>query len=414
MTSAPPKPRCWFFLSYAHSQPLPGREETDTDGNVRIFFRHLSAEVAKLTGAREGATVGFFAGLAEPGSDWRAVQGEMLAVADVFVALHSPNYFNRSWPMREREAFLQRLSTVLPAPEQRLRHVVPVLWVPLPPWEDTPEHGAALALGQGVPEYAENGLRALCMLRGYEPAYRRILERLARHIVDVARTSPVRPSAPMRLDDVRIERQAVRPAGDTEKPFLVSVLCPTLDHLPPGRSATPYGATRQRWRPFGAMRELPVADYAANTAERRGLPTRIIDSTQDGAVELFDSCPTLLLVDPWTLATPGGGDVLTLVAKHLHPWVVCLVVADRQDPEHAGRGADLSAEVTARLGRVGARQIVTVLDVDELAYRMPAIVESTRKEYLSTGMVFPPQGPHETRPTLRGRQDGPGTTGREN
>ncbi|WP_433076347.1 TIR-like protein FxsC [Dactylosporangium sp. CA-052675] len=407
MSPAPPQRRCWFFLSYAHSQPLPGREETDTDGNVRTLFGDLSAEVARLVGAEPGTRVGFFAALAEPGSDWKARQGEMLAQADVFVALYSPNYFNKSWPMRERAAFLQRLDAALPA-GQRQRHVMPVLWVPLPTWDDVPERGAALALGHGVPEYQENGLRALCMLKVYQPAYRRIVERLARQIVAVAGSSSLRPTPAVPIDEVRF----TPPAADGEKPFLVGVLAPTLEHLPPGRSPAAYGPNRQWWRPFAAMRELSLAEYAANAAERRGLPTRLIDSAVDDDVRLLDTCPALLLVDPWTFAAAGAGDILAPIVKHLHDWVTFMVVIDRHDPEHSGRGAELYGEVTARLGRIGARRITAVQDLDELAYRLPAIVDGTRKEYLSTGEVFPPSGPRQEPPRLNGRPD-PGTSGND-
>jgi FxsC-like protein len=211
----------------------------------------------------------------------------------------------------------------------------------------------------------------------------------------------------VRIDESRHEH----PPG--EKPFLVGVLAPTLDNLPPGRSPASYGTDRRWWRPFGSMRELSLAEYAADAAERRGLPTRLIDSTEGGDIGLLDACPAVLLVDPWMIVAPDGADFLAPLVKHLHQWVTFVVIVDRRDPQHAERGEKLYDEVSTRLGRIGARRVSTVRDVDELARRMPGIVDSTRREYLSSGEVHPPKGTPERRPTLLERRENPSTSRNE-
>jgi FxsC-like protein len=275
----------------------------------------------------------------------------------------------------------------------------------LPPWADRPEIREALVLGQGIPEYAENGLRALCMLRAYRDQYARVLGRLAERIVHLAERSPLGPSEAPGLDQVAAE--AVDDAAAGETPFVVAVASPSRSDLPPWRSAASYGRHSTGWRPFAGEQALPVAEYAANTAERLGFHARVIDYRDDSG--LFARSPAVLLIDPWVAAGDGGLPDLQAATVDLPAWVIPLLVADPEDPQYAQRGARLTGQVLAMLGAAGVQRGQQATGMKEFVEIMPRLITDARRQYLRTGPVFPPAGPGgpaAERPSLRGR---PGT-----
>ncbi|MEU8242562.1 TIR-like protein FxsC [Actinoplanes missouriensis] len=355
-----------FFLSYAHSAPLTtsGRRDTDTDVWVRRCFEDLSRAVADRTGA-EPADVGFADYLLEPGTDWKALITEQLARAAVFVPLYSPGYFNKSWPMRERAVFQDRLGRAFPGQPDRARaHIIEVLWIPLPAGDRMAEVSAALPLGAGIEEYAENGLRALGMLASYRHHYRRIIEKLAQQIVQVGAHSQLPPSRAVPIDEIAVPDT---PSPDT--PFVVAVL---------GGRGTP-------WKPYGGVLDPPVAEFAATVAERLGLPTRTVD--QSGDLKSLDDSPAVVLVEP------RREDRLGPLRGHLHRWVTPIVVTGAQDSGYN--------EVTAsRLEALGAARVYQVSDVGQLADLMPSAVSEARRHYLRRAAVHSRDA--AARPTLHG------------
>ncbi|SCF39773.1 TIR-like protein FxsC [Micromonospora mirobrigensis] len=380
-------PGTYFFLSYAHSAPPQGAR-TDTDVWVRRFFTDLSAAVAERARPTPGMRIGFFDQHIPVGADWKAALAEAISGAQVFVPLYSPGYFRRPWALGEQESFRARLAAAGAAGDPA-GHVAPVLWIPFPYGESGPELAAALERGRRIPGYAENGVRALCMLSAYADPYQDLLEGLARHIVDVAERHPLAPSRAPGLDEV------ARPVpGDPD--LVVAVLAPTRDRLPPGRAVGPYAGTGRSWRPFGDQQELPVAEYAASTAERLGLSARTVDF--DGAGELLDRRPAVLLIDPWLAAAPGAVGSLVGAVRGLRPWVVPLVVTDGDDPQDATR---LAEDVTDMLHNAGVPQVKQARSVTEFAGLIPALVTEARRQYLKHGPVteFPP--PPQPPPSLR-------------
>lgn len=383
----------YFFLSYAHTAPTSdGTRTDDVDVWVREFYYQLSHRVRELARPDPELDAGFFDDLLPAGSDWAAELTRALGLAEVFVPLYSPRYLSKAWPIREREAFQQRLSR---GPAVSRGHVVPVLWVPLPPWEEWPEVDDALALGSDVPEYTDNGLRALCMLTSYREQYVRMLTRLAGKIVDAAERSPVGPSHVPAFDVTTTE-----PELRTETPFVVAVSAPARSALPPLRAAGAYGTTGTLWRPFGAE-ALPIAEYVATVAERLGLPTRIVDL----GTGRFDSesGPGVLLIDPWTAASDDGAAMLRASISRLPKWVIPLVVIVADDPQFTERGAALGEQVVAMLAPGNVHRIHRIREVAELVALMPAIVVEARRQYLRNAVVFPPQGARSRRPRLAGQ-----------
>jgi FxsC-like protein len=399
-TVTAPRPT-YFFLSYAHSAPISPEAGADVDAWVSKFFDDLSGEVGERARPGSGLEIGFFDRQVPLGSDWKAVIAERLGAAEVFVPLYSPGYFIKSWPMRERESFLDRLpASAADGPDE---HVVPVLWTPLPPWEDRLEIRAALVLGEGVPEYAENGLRALCMLRAYRDQYTLVLGRLAERIVHLAERSPLGPSEAPGLDQVVAE--AVDEAAAGETPFVVAVSSPNRLDLPPWRSAASYGQDGTKWRPFAGGQALPAAEYAANTAERLGFHARVTDIRY--GTGLFARSPAVLLIDPWVAAGDGGLQGLLAATMDLPAWVIPLVVADPQDPQYAEREAMLTGQVLAMLVAAGVQRAQQATGMKEFVEIMPRLITDARRQYLRKGPVFPPAGPAgrpaAERPSLRGR-----------
>ncbi|MGA4726719.1 TIR-like protein FxsC [Micromonospora taraxaci] len=377
----------YFFLSYAHSAPPPGAR-ADADVWVGKFFADLTDEVRRQARPVAGMRIGFFDQQIPLGADWKAALAEALGDAEVFVPLYSPGYFSRPWALGEQESFRARLAAAGSA-RVATGHLVPVLWIPFPPWEAHPELDGALDLGRDVPEYADDGLRAFCMLAPYREQYELLLSRLASRIVHTAERRPLGPSRAPGLDEV------VRP-GTTDPDFVVAVLAPTRDHLPSDRDPAGYAASGRLWRPYGRRQELPAAEYAASTAERLGLSARTADFAQ--AAGLLGRRPAVLLVDPWIAAAPDGAEVLARMLHGLREWVVPLVVTDDDDSQDASRWA---TEVTQLLHDAGLPQVKRACTVPEFVDLMPALVTEARRQFLKYGPVVPFEPPPEPVPSLR-------------
>ncbi|MDQ7903252.1 TIR-like protein FxsC [Phytohabitans sp. ZYX-F-186] len=380
----------YFFLSYARAAPPTDNARTDTDTWVREFFRDLSQEVRQRARQQPGVEIGFLDLEVPPGSDSRAALAAALGAAQVFVPLYSPGYFGNSWSMREQESFRTRTAAA-GSPSDR---VIPVLWVPFPSWETKVEVERARELGTGIPEYAENGMRALRMLSYYDGPYQVVLERLAGRIVDLAERHPLAPSlAPDPHDDrLPVEREVA---------FEVTVLAPTKADLPPDRTGDSYGETSAQWRPFSTRQALPIAEDAASTAERLGLPTRIVSFTEAGGP--VAGRPAVLLIDPWVIAGSGGAQALRTVAQDLPDWVVPLIVVNEDDAQHTARGEGLADEAAAILFAADARRPERVGQVSEFVRIMPSLVAKARRQYLKNAPVFPSDG----KPTERARLTDP-------
>ncbi|MFF0369074.1 TIR-like protein FxsC [Micromonospora sp. NPDC005087] len=383
----------YFFLSYAHSAPPQGAQ-ADTDVWVGKFFADLTDEVTRQAKPVAGMRIGFFDQHIPLGADWKAALAEALGAAEVFVPLYSPGYFSRPWALGEQESFRARLAAAGPA-RAAAGHLTPVLWIPFPPWETHPELDGALDLGRDVPEYAENGLRALCMLASYRTQYELLLSRLAGRVVHTAERRPLGPSRAPGLDEV------TRPAP-ADPDFVVAVLAPTRDRLPADRDPAGYAASGRLWRPYGSRQELPAAEYAASTAERLGLSARTADFAQ--AAGLLDRRPAVLLVDPWIVTAPDALGTVEGLLHGLREWVVPLVVTDDDDAQDTARWA---TEVTELLHDAGLPQVKRACTMREFVDLMPALVTEARRQFLKHAPVvaFPPPEPV---PSLRDVPPNPG------
>ncbi|MET8232392.1 TIR-like protein FxsC [Micromonospora sp. NPDC005298] len=375
----------YFFLSYAHSVPPSGDR---VDVWVGRFFADLAEEVARQAQPTAGMRIGFSDQHIPLGADWKAALAEALGDAEVFVPLYSPGYFSRPWALGEQECFRARLAAAGPD-RVTAGHLVPVLWIPFPPWESHPEMDRALDLGRDVPEYAENGLRAFCMLASYRAQYELLLSRLAGRIVHTAERQPLGPSRAPGLDEV------VGPEP-TDPDFVVAVLAPTTGQLPTDRDPAGYASSGRLWRPYGHRQEVPAAEYAAGTAQRLGLSARTADFGQ--AAGLLDRRPAVLLVDPWIAATPNASHILAQALHGLPEWVVPLLVTDDDDTQDAGRW---STEVMELLHDAGLPQVKRACNLWEFVDLMPALVTEARRQFLRYGPVVSFEPQPEPVPSLR-------------
>jgi len=353
----------YFFLSYAHSVPVAMPNQSDSDYWVRRFFEDLGGAVGTRVGRHDPATVGFFDGLLEPGADFRRDLCEALGYAHVFVPLYSPGYFNNAWAVGELASFRSRLGRLGAA--RAARHVVPVVWIPLPPWETRPEIDEALALVGKSQDYAENGLRALCKLGAYRDAYEELVSALADRIVTVVQQSPLPHSAASPLTMQKVPAQ--NPA------LVVSTVSPARD---------PHA-----WRPFADEHALPIVDYVAATAQRLGLPTEVMGL--DDARRLAARRPCILLIE-------SGSDPRTVAAAvdGLPRWVLPLVVV----PGERG-SVDITA-TTGILHNTEFAEVDAVYGVDEFELNAPLLVTEARKQFLRYGPVVPPSGAATPRSSL--------------
>ncbi|MFJ8579495.1 TIR-like protein FxsC [Micromonospora sp. NPDC093277] len=388
----------YFFLSYAHSAPMLEDPRLDPDKWVKVFFDDLSAAIRGQVSAPDDRQVGFFDAQLSFGADWEETLTTALGNTQVFVPLYSPAYLRNSWPLGELEAFRRRLkaSTIV----EKYRHIVPVLWIPLPSWDQTAETREALELAGDVAGYAENGLRALCMLASYRPAYEEILGRIATEVTQIAQRYPLPPSVVPKVAEARHTSRA-------DAQFVVVVAAPTRAEVPADRAPGVYAERSEQWRPFGQDQALPAAKYVASTAERLGLATHITSFADAG--DVMARCPSVLLIDPWIVSDSAGEHDLALVLKRLPRWVIPLIVLNEGDPLTVAEGNRFADRVALMLQRANRPQAKRVTQLPEFVQIMPELVTEARRQYLKNAPVVPSDRPRVRRPQL-GRPEPSGST----
>lgn len=400
----------YFFLSYAHSAPLEGAEPEPTDSWVAAVFEDLSEAVRAAARLERQRPVGFFDGLLNANDSWKTRVTWELGGANVFVPLCSPKYFSMTVPGREWACFSSRLLD--DSPEDLRAHVVPVLWAPMAGAEGPRDLPEPLGLVPDVPEYAENGLRALKALKLSEQ-YERVVARLAERIVETARSRPLARSAPLPIDRLASAFQS----KGVEDDFVIAVAAPTAGTAPAGRTAAWYGESSTDWRPFGGPGGDPLAEYTLSVAERNGFNTSVV-SVQRAAAADAPPTPGIVLIDPWIAAAAsqggaggeGGESEPLLGLRRLFDrpqppeWMLPVLVLNGRDAESTAcqdtlvrRIARILEEVRAPSAGASAEDDV-VTDIDSFAKRMPGLVAEAERRYLRYGPDSPNDHSGEGRP----------------
>lgn len=404
----------YFFLSYAHTAPLADVPEP-VDYWVRSLFNDLCEAVRAAARLGSGVRVGFFDGELEAGADWKARIVEELGVAEVFVPLYSSRYFAMSWQGREWSCFTTRLTDE--PPEEPSDHIVPILWAPMFGASAPPLAPDALMpkIARGIPEYGENGLRALKALNIYGNRYDTIVSRLGDTIVRVARDRPLGKGLVPPLDQV----DSAFKRKNEDDGFVIVVAAPTRATAPLGRSGAWYGEDSTDWRPFGDRERLRLADYAVAVAERLNLSTSLL-SVGEAAEALGDS-PAVVLIDPWiTIESKGAEsdalrDLRRLFSSERRQWTAPLIVVSPEDAESEARRRQLVHRAERILGEVGApsaepawRVGGVVTSIDGFARAMPALVAEAERRYLRFSQHFPDDDSGARLPRFGGGSPAPG------
>jgi FxsC-like protein len=400
----PGRRRPYFFLSYAHSNPLAGFPKADPDRWVREFFGDLVAAVRRHASGRADLISGFFDQEIPAGSDWKGALSRALSAAEVFVPLYSVGYLTTSWPGREWACFRQRME--LAGVEDPGRRFVPVLWTPLTESQNPPGLSEALALVADQLDYAENGLRALLKIRPYHHSYQTVVNLLAQRIVVLAEESPVPPSEVPDIDEVK---SAFLPRPQLSV-FVIETAAPTVGALTAGRDPRSYGESSTLWRPFSGQ-QLPLAEDAARVAERFDFKAEI--SELKTVPDPLTRRPGIILIDPWFVADENGRSVLESAVRELPRWVLPLLIVDHPDDprtnELAGRVWKILRDAGALptdSSRRAAQGVRKLADFDPMVRDL--VVEAER-QYLRYRTVRVPSPSSPKRPSLRGtpRSDRP-------
>ncbi|MGH3223455.1 MAG: TIR-like protein FxsC [Streptosporangiaceae bacterium] len=394
--------RSYFFLSYAHSNPMVGFPGTDTDLWVRKFFGDLVTAVRRHASRRSEFISGFFDQQIPVGSDLKESLREALSVAEVFVPLYSASYLATSWPGREWACFHQRVMRAGVANPGR--RIVPVLWSPLTEAQHLRGLDEALALGADQPDYVENGLQALLKISPYHDVYERIVNQVARRIVLLVEQSPIGPSEAPDFDQVE---SAFMPEPQLPV-FVIETAAPTAQTVAAGRDLRGYGGTSIEWRPF-TEQELPLAEHARQVAERFDFKAEVtaIKTVRDPGIRR----PGIILIDPWFMASETGQAVLKSALEKLPQWVLPLLILDQPDDR---RAVELVGKVRDALGDAGAlstdssrRAARGVSSLDDFVAIVPDLVTEAERQYLRNrgkeyGRNELTMGPvTSTRPSLR-------------
>jgi hypothetical protein len=376
--------RLYFFLSYARLGPLlldppvsgtdhPGKAwpEDEPDPDVAKFFTDLDREVRlQAVATRVGAVAGFYDRDIPYTADPRRELTEALGKAQVLVPLYSPSYLTTSWTRREQEAFRIRMQHQGAAPDAR---VLSILWTPIPRWRVGPDDQDAVerarTLVPEIPEYAENGLRALCLLSTFRNAYVRVLGEIAARIVRLADQQPIPASS--------VPDLAAVPVPHNDDPsFVVAVF-----RHPPGEAVPPAN-----WHPCDGLQALPVARLVARTAERLGLSPTLVDFDQ--LQRSSGDNPAVAVVDPGLLSRSAGAAELKRAFENLPVWVRPLVIGDSRDAaflQIAHQAERILIGAVPPESRTLPRAVDLVDGPEQLEARLPAILTRARRGYLTFG-----------------------------
>lgn len=375
-TTGQPAGQTYFFLSYAHLSPLEG-PATEPDLEVQKFFGDLSRQLRPLVGITDERPVGFLDTELPPGTDWNEARTLALSAAHVFVPLYSATYFRNAWTQSELESFRARLKASPSTGKQR--HIQPVLWDPLPPWEERREIAMAIAVAPDVEAYQKDGLRALSRFSMYRDVYHKVLQRIAVEIADVATHHPLNPSPAPSPTPEPIPREQAQ--------FVVVVAAPVRDMVTADGDPEDYSNDATQWRPFHDVDALTAAEYVASSAERLNLATYVTDIPRVG--KLLETRPAVLLIDPWFLDGAGQDRELASVLRGLPAWAIPVIAFDASDGRTADRGQQLADQVEDMLKELDRPPAKQLQGLAEFVSNLPRLISEARRQYLKNATMSP-------------------------
>lgn len=401
----------YFLISYPHT-PRNGRgSERDPDTWVIKFYKDLCLAVEELVQAPSGATVGILDRDLWVGDDWLIKLPEALATCRVLVPLYSARYFQSVHCGKEWSAF-----AAWPAGEgarvSPVSAIVPVSWTPVDLNSVESEMVRSIPVPyDGILSYEALGLDGIIKRSMYQADYREVVLQLADRIVAVAGRSA---ACPRRVVDYAGLPSAFDPAADPMPPdprLRVTVVAPTRDNLPDGRSGRHYGTAALDWAPYQVASAKPIAQYTADFARSLGYRPRLGD-LHARKTDLLDggppTDPEVLIVDPWALTSPECRWLLARFNLHEKPWVQVVIPWDPTDAESAAAKDRLRPALDSALrhkleqGRVtSAVAAEGVPSLEDFAAVLPWLILAAVKHYLGNARAFPPPGSVVQKPSLQ-------------
>jgi len=194
-----------FFLSYARARPTRTSQAPPHDVNRSVvrLFDDLSMHVGQLVGSPTGVDPGFMDRSMESGARWVPEVLAAVGTCHVFIPLISSGYVESKWCAMEWDAFSSRTIGRRRSDSSGSRTaILPVTWSPmledhLPPVVRELQFFLPQQLKDPdvAQRYLAEGVYGLLALKD-EEAYRHVIWRLARRIVDAYHAYHVEPRIP--------------------------------------------------------------------------------------------------------------------------------------------------------------------------------------------------------------------------
>lgn len=323
----------YFFLSYARKD--------NPDEFVKRFYDDLVLELRRI-GADPAAQPPFRdverLGL---GADWARVLGAAVGHCRAFVALYSPAYLNSLYCGKEWTAFRARLHEYRRETEIDVPALVPVLWAPME--GELPEEIARFQYheaGMGQ-EYVTHGLMQILRTDPTGRTYRGIVERVAARVRMAADRFRLPFTAGLDLGEVHglfpvaEHQRAAAPGTGHVQVFMAAGVA---DPLPEGRQRSEYyGRSPREWTPYHPPKHPTVAHRAQKVIVEEGYTSNIevVDAELSTRLDetMVNNQTSILLVDPWSVRTPGYREPLAHYDGQNRPATGVLVPCHDSDEE---------------------------------------------------------------------------------
>ncbi|GAA4731420.1 FxsC protein [Phytohabitans rumicis] len=390
-----------FFLSYS-----PGTD----DLYVARFFLDLSAAVRRELDLEPDRAVGFLDN-GNTSDHWPNEVRNELATCQTLVVLYSPKLFLDERCGRVWTVFGDRLRRYERATGRRAPALIPVTWSRsgLPKGLD-PE-GAATPYPP-----TDDDVRVLIRLHSRQPAYRELVNSLARRIVETTRAHRI-PAAPPEADlptarDAFASWRSKVARAERPQQIHIVVAAGTRDQMRVVRRDVGfYGDRQEDWAPYQPSTPLPLASRARGVAaeqlfESEVIPIGAIGERIARARERNEII--VLLVDAWIADVEPFRAALASFDQVGESAVAILVPTSRDDAETTDHRSALHVSLLNAFPRYARRrdplfrtEIETPGGFDE---DLAAALEEAQNRIFAKGRVFrrPPGGPASARPILEG------------
>ena len=377
-------------------------DSVDPDLWVGELFKELCRHIMHLTRLPPGAKPGFMDRELQSGHDWPWGLAQALATCRVFVPLYSKRYFSSTHCGKEWFAFTRRALNHAARVADPVQAIIPAVWVPVEPWL-LPEAARSIQVDYGhLDSYAADGFYGIMKVSRFRDDFQEAAYHLAKRIVEVAESTPVREGPPADYDSLESAFGEDGQAMPGDQRLRITIVAPRRDELSDGRSGFHYGQSARDWNPYGPDSVRALADHAAGLARSLGYRADIGDLDQHAGDLLGGGPPArpeVLIVDPWAATLPHCQHLLQQLDALETPWVQVVVAWNSADTEIAGAEAKLRGALDSCLPRKLADGRATsslavrgVPALEDFSMVLPTVIKTAVRHYLRYARAFPPDG----------------------